>query len=339
MAEQERIKIFQEYRRGEKPAVLAAKYGCSTASVYRTIHRLRLERIEQLPLDFIESPEFKPNLSPEEERPLLDFSEPERTKRAVGKRTPNLDDPFERAESFLLQLGCLPLLSPERETRLFRKLNYLKYKASRLRAEMERRGATAARMAEIEAVWQTAVGVKNEIVASNLRLVISIAKKHLGPGLSFSELLSDGNLSLMKAVEKFDYRRGNKFSTYASWAIWRNYARTIPDERKRQDRFRASDVDVFEARVDDRRTLHQDLKIHSERMSQIGRFMDELDEREKSIIQRRYGLGRHDAPQTLRQVGREIGVTKERVRQIETRAIEKLRRFAEAEHLEIPEPF
>lgn len=339
MAEQERKRIFQEYRRGEKPAALAAKYGCSPASVYRTIHRLRLERIERLPLDFIESPEFKPNLSAEEERPLLDLSEPERTKRTAGKNPAKTDDPFDRAESFLLQLGCQPLLSPERESRLFRKLNYLKYKAFRLRAEMERQGATAAKMTEIETLWQAAVGVKNEIVASNLRLVISIAKKHLGPKLSFSELLSDGNLSLMKAVEKFDYRRGNKFSTYASWAIWRNYARTIPDERKRQDRFRASDVDVFEARVDDRRTLHQDLKIHSERMSQIGRFLDELDEREKSIIQRRFGLGRHDAPQTLRQVGREIGVTKERVRQIETRAIEKLRRFAEAEHLEIPEPF
>ena len=341
LAERERVLIFQEYRRGMKPADLAKKYHCSTTSVYRVIHRFRVEHIMGLPLDFIESPEFRPNLNAEAERQLLaSLSTPTHpAERTPGRPASANEDPFERADSFLLQLGCRPLLSAEGERHLFRKFNYLKYKASRRRAEMERDGASRALLTEIESLWHAAVAVKNEIVAANLRLVISIAKKHLGPNLSFSELLSDGNFSLMKAVDKFDYRRGNKFSTYASWAIWRNYARTIPDERRHQDRFRPSEVEVFEARMDDRGTLSQDLRVHSERMTQIDRLMEELDDREKSIIQRRFGLGRHDRPQTLRQVGHEIGVTKERVRQIETRAIEKLRKVAEAEHFEIPEPF
>jgi RNA polymerase sigma factor (sigma-70 family) len=73
-----------------------------------------------------------------------------------------------------------------------------------------------------------------------LRLVVSIAKRHVGPVENFFELVSDGNMSLIRAVEKFDYARGNKFSTYASWAIMKNFARTIPDEHRHRDRFRTS---------------------------------------------------------------------------------------------------
>ena len=85
-------------------------------------------------------------------------------------------------------------------------------------------------MDEIERLYDQAVTVKNQIVRANLRLVVSIAKRHVGPTDNFFELVSDGNMSLIRAAEKFDYARGNKFSTYASWAIMKNFARTIPDE-------------------------------------------------------------------------------------------------------------
>ncbi len=328
--------IFLDFRRGMSISDLVMKYGLSVGSLYRIIGPIRANWIRALPLDYVWSPEFREDLTPREERKIIGTDCP--IERGVSSRRRSaLDSDPDNLPPFLLQLGCRPLLSNEEETRLFRKMNYLKFKASYLRRQMERDGAKAPLMGRIEALYKASIAVKNEIVASNLRLVISIAKKHANPNLSFSELISDGNFSLMKAVEKFDYTRGNKFSTYATWALLRNFARSIPDEQKQIDRFRPVDVEVFESRVENRGSIWQDLRIHKERMTQLDRLMGELDDRERAIIQRRFGLGEHSSPQTLRQVGREIGVTKERVRQIETRAIEKLRRFAESEKMEIPE--
>ena len=95
-------------------------------------------------------------------------------------------------------------------------------------------------MDHIEELYDEAVATKNQIIRANLRLVVSIAKRHVGPAENFFELVSDGNMSLIRAVEKFDFARGNKFSTYASWAIMKNFARTIPDENRHHDRFRTS---------------------------------------------------------------------------------------------------
>ena len=107
-------------------------------------------------------------------------------------------------------------------------------------------------MDEIEALCQDAVATKNQIIRANLRLVVSIAKRHVGPAENFFELVSDGNVSLMRAAEKFDFSRGNKFSTYATWAIMKNYARTIPDEHRYRDRFRTSQAEDFTSTEDDR---------------------------------------------------------------------------------------
>ncbi len=99
-------------------------------------------------------------------------------------------------------------------------------------------------MNEIEKLYEEVVKIKNEIVQANLRLVVSIAKRHVTGSEDFFGLVSDGNMSLIRAVEKFDFSRGNKFSTYASWAIMKNFARTIPEEFKRRDRFRTSQEEL-----------------------------------------------------------------------------------------------
>ena len=83
-------------------------------------------------------------------------------------------------------------------------------------------------MDRIENLYEESVATKNQIISANLRLVVSIAKRYVGPAEDFFELVSDGNLSLIRAVEKFDVSRGNRFSTYATWAIMKNFARTIP---------------------------------------------------------------------------------------------------------------
>jgi RNA polymerase primary sigma factor len=237
---------------------------------------------------------------------------------------------------YLASLYEVPLLNREQEGYLFRKFNYLKFKATRLRNELDPAHARSSLMDEIERLYDQAVTVKNQIVRANLRLVVSIAKRHVGPSDNFFELVSDGNMSLIRAVEKFDYARGNKFSTYASWAIMKNFARTIPDELRRRDRFRTSQAEMFTAAPDSRTDQYGQESAQSQRVVQIGRILERLDEREQKIIINRFGLDHSHEPLTLKEVGEEMGVTKERVRQIEARALAKLRQAAQEEKIEVP---
>ena len=146
--------------------------------------------------------------------------------------------------------------------------------------------------------------MKNQIVRANLRLVVSIAKRHVGPSDNFFELVSDGNMSLIRAVEKFDFARGNKFSTYASWAIMKNFARTIPDEHRRRDRFRTSQAEMF-TRTEDRRSdqYEQESAQIAARVCRSGKILERLDEREQKIIISRFGLDHGHEPLTLKEVG------------------------------------
>jgi RNA polymerase primary sigma factor/RNA polymerase sigma factor len=238
---------------------------------------------------------------------------------------------------YLASLYEVPLLTREQEAHLFRKMNYLKYKAARLREELQPSRPKAALMEQIEKLYAAAVATKNEIIRANLRLVVSIAKRHVGSADNFFELVSDGNMSLIRAVEKFDYARGNKFSTYASWAIMKNFARTIPDEHRHRDRFRTSHTEVFVATEDERSDQYEQESSQLQRESQVERILDRLDDREQKIIVSRFGLERGEEPRTLKQVGAELGVTKERIRQIEARALNKLRKAAQEDRIEIPD--
>jgi RNA polymerase primary sigma factor len=237
---------------------------------------------------------------------------------------------------YLASLYEVPLLSRKQEAHLFRKMNYLKYKASRLRAKLDPARPRRNLMDQIERLYDEAVSTKNQIIRANLRLVVSIAKRHVGPTQNFFELVSDGNMSLMRAVDKFDYSRGNKFSTYASWAIMKNFARTIPDEHRHRDRFRTSHAEMFSATEDVRSDQVEQESSQTQREAQVERILERLDEREQKIIIRRFGLRRGQEPLTLKQVGAELGVTKERIRQIEARALSKLRKAAEEEKIEFP---
>ena len=166
---------------------------------------------------------------------------------------PESDTPAKKARRpsglppYLASLYEMPLLTREQEAHLFRKYNYLKFKAAKLREQLDPAQPKSSLMDEIEELQQQAVAMKNEIARANLRLVVSIAKRHVTPDQNFFELVSDGNMSLLRAIEKFDFARGNKFSTYASWAIMKNFARTIPGEFKHRDRFRTSQDELFAA--------------------------------------------------------------------------------------------
>jgi RNA polymerase primary sigma factor/RNA polymerase sigma factor len=325
-------KIYQQYRRGEGAEALARRFCRTKTSIYRIINETRAARIMELPLDYITSDEFAAVRSERREEEVvgpLPSGEPLPLKKP---RLPSGLPPY------LASLYEVPLLSREQEVHLFRKMNYLKHKANRLREKLDSNAPKSGLMDQIEKLYNDAVATKNQIIRSNLRLVVSIAKRHVGPAENFFELVSDGNMSLIRAVEKFDYARGNKFSTYASWAIMKNFARTIPDEHRQHDRFRTSHSEMFAATEEYRTDQYEQESAQHQRESQIGKILNRLDEREQKIIISRFGLDHSQEPQTLKEVGALMGVTKERVRQIEARALDKLRIAAEQDKVEAPGP-
>ena len=261
-----------------------------------------------------------------------------------------IDDPV---RMYLKEIGKIPLLTPERETYL---------------AEQITIGNEAA---------------KNELIEANLRLVVSIAKRHVGKGMYFLDLIQEGNLGLIKAVEKFDYSKGYKFSTYATWWIRQAITRAIADQARTiripvhmvetihkvsrtarqllQEFGREPNTDeIAEAlnmtpeKVREIMKIAQDpvsleTPIGEEEDSHLGDFVEDNDSpapsdsasysllreqlcnilhtltpREEQVIKLRFGL-EDGRPRTLEEVGKKFEITRERIRQIEAKALRKLR--------------
>ena len=251
-----------------------------------------------------------------------------------------------------------------------------------LRADVFRR-----RMARVDLREQEIVEAKRELLEANLRLVVSIAKRYRNRGLSFLDLIQEGNIGLMKAVDRFQYRRGFKFSTYATWwirqAITRaiaDYGRTIRlpvhviDSLNRLARVRhalaeelgrepsagelarrmevpvgkvqlllqsiktpyslempvGEDTELGALLEDESVRTPEEMVLHGDLAVQVERAMAPLADREREILRLRYGIGQ-DRAHTLEEIGRRLSLTRERVRQLEARALAKLRQAQEDE--------
>lgn len=278
----------------------------------------RVERLLAGEIAFIHNPEF---CRAGADRRILEDDLPE----LVPAVRP--DGHNESSPAYFAQICEVPLLTANVERQLFRKMNFLKFRANQVRVGLDPVDPDAAAIAEIENRLAEAGRVRDRIISANLRLVVSIARRFVDDQNDFDDLISDGNVTLMNAVEKFDYSRGFRFSTYATHAIQREYYRQI--RRRRVDRSRfVHGVDKLIAEASDEE-VHRPAAESFLRYRKLAELMaDQLDEREQFVLAMRFGLNTEAGPQPLRVIGLELGVSKERVRQLEQRAIAALQRVA-----------
>ena len=293
---------------------------------------------------------------------------------------------------YLKEIGKVPLLTAEQEVILAKAIDEGEAATAEIdKATDNGRKLTSARLRELQRVERHGQLAKKKLIEANLRLVVSIAKRYVGRGMLFLDLIQEGNLGLIRAVEKFDYNKGFKFSTYATWWIRQAITRAIADQA-RTIRIPVHMVETINKLIRIQRQLLQDLgreptpeeigremefspekvreilkvsqepvsletPIGEEEDSHLGDFIEDSDavvpvdaasfillqeqldsvlhtlsEREKKVIQLRFGLT-DGHPRTLEEVGREFGVTRERIRQIESKTLSKLRHPSRSQKL------
>ena len=318
---------------------------------------------------------------------------PEQYRDDIAERLGQRASPGDLVRVYLREIGRVPLLTAAEEVELAKAIEAGLYAEQKLRA-----ARTGPVPPQYDPDWFADLGelvregeiAKRRLIEANLRLVVSIAKRYLGRGLALLDLVQEGNLGLIRAVEKFDYARGYKFSTYATWWIRQAITRAIADQA-RTIRVPVHMVESINKLARTRRRLHQEwgreptleelsreLNLDNERVVEIQRVSQEpislytpvgeeesafgdfiedsdavppveaaafvllqdqlaevlggLSEREQRVITLRYGLA-DGKPRTLEEVGRKFGVTRERIRQIESKTLAKLRQPSRAQIL------
>lgn len=251
--------------------------------------------------------------------------------------TPSIWKPGRDMPAHLARMCETALLKPSEEANLFRRMNYLKYQADLLRRSLDPESPDRELILQIERLLAIAHWDRNRIVRANLRLVVSIAKKFSDIRNPFDDLLSEGITSLLRAVEKFDYSRGFRFSTYATQAVRRTLFRYLQTSQRERMRFVTSEAGIFEETAEEDGSATMSEARWDELRTTLTRLLGKLDARERAIIRNRFGLGNAPQVQTLQALAADLGVCKERVRQLEMRAISKLRTLAESVRLAPPE--
>lgn len=327
LTDEDRRDIFRAIRGGASATRLAERYGRTRSSIYRIATEHRVQTLLDQPIEFMPSEEFS---DPEADEKILN-AEFELDLPDHSDLDPSSDMP-----PYLADLYVTPLLTREQEQFLFRKMNYLKFKAAVIRDALPGSRQKSEDMDRLESLLEESLTVKNILIRCNLRLVVSIARKHRRTSSNFFEMVSDGNMVIIRAIEKFDYSRGNKFSTYATWAVMRSYARSVPAEGVQLDRFRTGSEELLSDETDDRSTIREDERRANSQLETIESILDQLTEREQEAMSLRFALQDQRKPMTLEQIGERLGVSRERTRQIINTGLEKLRAIADETGMELP---
>lgn len=314
ITEEQREEISALYRDGESIGEIARRCGRCRKSVYRAIIEHRLSALLRRKMRFIDDSLYHQAGAGAVIKEIVSQEELPAESKPEQMRIPR-DLP-----AYLQDLYRTPLLTRGRERALFLKLNFHKYHFVLARRKVEPQFARARDVRRLEEIRKTVAEVKNQIVRANLRLVVSVARKHLRPGLSLMELISDGNLTLIRAVDSFDIHKGNRFSTYATFALMKGFARSVPEMQSRGHD--AIHADAVLESVADRASARQVAELVSR--DEVNQLMSRLERRERDIIAAHYGLS-ENGPATYEQVGSRMGLSKQRVRQIEQTALAKMR--------------
>jgi len=329
----EGAEIYRLYKQGGDIKELISRFHRTKSSIYRIIKLGRAKAILARKVEYIASEEFSA-IGAEQKilgNPIAGVKLSFRKNTEPPQLTGGSFEKYQQA------LNDAPVLNREQEVELFRRCNYLKYLAFTAREGMRVSSVPSARLNKIERYLAQAETIRKMIIEANLRLVMSIANKHFSSGVNMADLVSEGNLSLMQAAEKFDYTKGFRFSTYATWAITKDYARRIPEEAGRLDKAGAASLENVQR--DFRTTTAAGVvAIERARESLVEVIKNNLDQREQYIIMNHYGLvgsSIKKQKKTFLQIGQDLGMSKERARQLELIALQKLKHLLSIEEFEM----
>lgn len=318
ITEQDKREIYLALKRGDSPTEVAKTYRRTRSSIHRIAKEYRREQFLKLPLEYFDCAAFHAENADEVLlTPSAELSVPELEPVEAGTLQ----------QGYFADLHAFPVLTKEQEFFLFRKMNYLQFKAVEARSQLPRSQPDVASLDAIDALLEAAQSVKNILIRCNLRLVVSVARKHQHDESSFFDLISDGNMVVIRSIEKFNFTLGHKFSTYATWSLMRHYARYLAVEAKRGNRYRRADEASLNVLADQTVTVAARSEELNHQHAQLNTILNQLDEREQEAVSLRFGLGSHLTPLSLEEIGTKLGLTKERARQVLASAMTKLREF------------
>jgi RNA polymerase sigma factor (sigma-70 family) len=217
------------------------------------------------------------------------------------------------------------LLTPDEERYLFLRMNYLKHRAERNRRKLDLRHPDASLVRRIESDLEQATQTRNQIVLGNSRLIVALSKKLAISIDQLSDLIGEGMSPLIRSVELFDISLGNRFSTYATWAVRNQMLRWLKRNRNLREYSPGESSPSLENFPDDRPVAESTDVAPQLRMSAVNRLLQSLAERERAIVAARFGLDGQPAGQSLADISAQVGLSKERVRQILLLSLVKLR--------------